>query len=92
MGLNILSVPYTALLRAREEFSKIAIADVVQSIGRLVVVYLLLNIDYDHLITLGALNFLITILYVSFIIYIARFYKECRHSICWDIDIIKKMG
>lgn len=92
MGLNILSVPYTALLRAREEFSKIAIADVVQSIGRLVVVYLLLNIDYDHLIALGALNFLITILYVSCIIYIARYYKECRHSICWDIDVIKKIG
>ena len=34
MALNILSVPYTALLRTREEFSKIAIADVMQSAGR----------------------------------------------------------
>ncbi|MBQ3190978.1 MAG: hypothetical protein IJB61_07050 [Bacteroides sp] len=92
MGLNILSVPYTALLRAKEEFSKIAIADVMQSIGRLIVVYLLLNIDYDHLIILGVLNFLITLLYITFIIYIARYYKECRHSICWDIDIIKNIA
>ncbi len=87
--LNIISVPYTALLRAREEFSKIAIADVMQSVGRLVVVYLLLQIEYDHLITLGLLNFIITILYFIFMVYIARHYKECRNRMCWDNEIIK---
>ncbi len=92
MALNIISVPYTALLRAREEFSKIAIADVLQSVGRLVVVYLLLQINYDHLITLGALNFIITILYFLFMVFVARRYKECRHRICWDKDIIKKIA
>lgn len=92
MALNILSVPYTALLRAREEFSKIAIADVAQSIGRLLVVYLLLQINYDHLITLGALNFVITLSYIVFVVCIARKYKECRHAICWDNDIVKKIA
>ena len=90
--LNILSVPYTALLRTREEFSKIAIADVMQSVGRLVVVYLLLHINYDHLIALGALNFFITLIYIVFIVCIARKYKECRHNICWDRDIIKRIA
>lgn len=90
--LNIISVPYTALLRAREEFSKIAIADVLQSAGRLIVVYLLLQIDYDHLIALGALNFIITILYFIFMVYVARKYKECRHRICWDKEIVKKIA
>lgn len=90
--LNIISVPYTALLRAREEFSKIAIADVLQSAGRLLVVYLLLQIDYDHLIALGALNFVITILYFVFMVYVARKYKECRHRICWDKEIVKKIA
>lgn len=92
MALNILSVPYTALLRTREEFSKIAIADVMQSVGRLVVVYLLLHINYDHLIALGALNFFITLIYIVFIVCIARKYKECRHTICWDRDIIKRIA
>lgn len=92
MALNILSVPYTALLRAREEFSKIAVADVLQSIGRLVVVYILMHISYDHLIALGVLNFIITILYSLFMVFIARRYKECRHRICWDKDIIKKIA
>lgn len=90
--LNIISVPYTALLRAREEFSKIAVADVLQSVGRLVVVYLLLQIDYDHLITLGALNFVITILYFVFMVYVARRYKECRHRICWDKDVVTRIA
>lgn len=90
--LNIISVPYTALLRAREEFSKIAIADVLQSAGRFLVVYLLLQIDYDHLIALGALNFIITILYFIFMVYVARKYKECRHRICWDKEIVKKIA
>lgn len=92
MALNILSVPYTALLRAREEFSKIAVADVMQSVGRLLVVYLLLQINYDHLITLGALNFVITLSYIIFIVCIARKYKECRHAICWDKDIVRKIA
>lgn len=92
MALNILSVPYTALLRAREEFSKIAIADVMQSVGRLIVVYLLLQINYDHLISLGILNFAVTLVYIIFIVCIARKYKECRHTICWDKDIVKQIA
>ena len=92
MALNIISVPYTALLRAREEFSKIAVADVAQSVGRLVVVYLLLHIGYDHLIALGTLNFAVTLGYIIFIICIARKYKECKHAICWDKDIVKKIA
>ncbi len=90
--LNIISVPYTAMLRAREEFSQIAVADVMQSAGRLVVVYLLLQIDYDHLIALGALNFVITILYFVFMVHAARRYKECRHRICWDKDVVKRVA
>lgn len=90
--LNIISVPYTALLRAREEFSNIAVADVLQSVGRLVVVYLLLQISYDHLISLGLLNFCVTILYFIYMVFVARRYKECRHNICWDEAIVKKIA
>ena len=92
LALNILSVPYTALLRAREEFSKIAIADILQSVGRLIVVYLLLKIEYDHLITLGVLNFIITLFYIIFIVCTSRRYKECKHKPCWDKDIVKSIA
>ena len=39
--VDILSVPYAAMLRAREDFDKFAILDVVQAIFRLIILYLL---------------------------------------------------
>lgn len=92
MVLNVISVPYSALLRAREEFSKIAIAEVLQSLGRLVVVLILMRITYDHLIALGCLNLLVTVIYCLAIVIIARRYQECRNRICWDKAIIKDIS
>ncbi len=92
MFLNVVSVPYTALLRAREEFSKIAIAEILQSVGRLIVVLILIHITYDHLIALGCLNLFVTIVYCLAIILIARRYNECRHHICWDNSVIKDIS
>ena len=90
--LNVISVPYSALLRAREEFSQIAIAEVLQSAGRLVVVLILMRVTYDHLIALGCLNLLVTVLYCVAIILLARRYQECRNRICWDKAIIKDIA
>lgn len=92
MLLNVISVPYSALLRAREEFSKIAIAEVLQSFGRLVVVLILMRITYDHLIALGCFNLLVTVTYCLAIVFIARKYQECRNRICWDKSIIKDIS
>lgn len=92
MLLNVISVPYSALLRAREEFSKIAIAEVLQSFGRLVVALILMRITYDHLIALGCFNLLVTVTYCLAIVFIARKYQECRNRICWDKSIIKDIS
>lgn len=92
MVLNVISVPYSALLRAREEFSKIAIAEVLQSLGRLVVVLILMRVTYDHLIALGCLNLFVTVIYCLAIVIIARRYQECRNRICWDKSIIKDIS
>ena len=57
MVLNIVNVPYTALLRAREEFSIIAFADIATAVLRLIVLYLLIKFDYDKLILFAIFNF-----------------------------------
>ena len=57
MVLNIVSVPYAALLRARELFDKIAVVEIVQAVLRLLILYLLTVINYDKLITLSFLGF-----------------------------------
>ena len=65
MALNVVSVPYAALLRARELFDKIAIVEIVQAVLRLVILYLLTVIDYDKLITLSVLGLGVTVYYIG---------------------------
>lgn len=89
--LNILNVPYIALLRAREEFSKMAILDIAQSLLRLGVLYLLVHISYDKLITLSFLNLGITIVYVGSLTLIAYKYKETHNKPIRDKELIKQM-
>lgn len=89
--LNILNVPYSALLRAREEFSKTAALDIIQAFLRLGVLYLLYRIDYDKLIVFSILNFGVTIFYVTSITVLSKKYKETRFQIVRDKTLIKKM-
>ena len=91
MVLNIVNVPYTALLRAREEFSIIAFADIATAVLRLIVLYLLIKFDYDKLILFAIFNFAISLFYVIFLTIKARKYTETHTSICRDKSLIKEM-
>lgn len=91
LALNIISVPYSALLRARELFSKTAKMDVAEAVLRLGVLYLLYNINYDKLITLSCLNFGVTIIYVGGLTYLALKFKETHSRPLVDKVIKKKM-
>lgn len=61
--LGIVTVPPFAYLRAKEEFSKIAILDVVEAFMRLGILYLLYKSPIDKLWTFAFLTFVITVLY-----------------------------
>jgi O-antigen/teichoic acid export membrane protein len=91
LALNIVNVPYAALLRSREMFSKTAIVDVLQSLMRLVVLYLLVHISYDKLITLSGLNLCVTLFYVGSLFYMARKFPEAHHRPIRDKELIRKM-
>lgn len=91
LALNIINVPYAALLRAREEFSKTAIVDIIQAILRLLILYLLCRINYDKLIIFALLNFAISLYYIGTITWLARKYQECRTTICKDRQLMKEM-
>lgn len=91
MVLNIINVPYTALLRAREEFSIIAFADIVTAILRLIILFLLIKFDYDKLILFAILNFAISLSNVLFLLIKAKKYEETHTSICRDKELIKEM-
>lgn len=89
--LNILSVPYAAMLRAREDFTKFASLDIMQAFGNLVVLFLLYIISFDKLITLSLLNFSITLLYISGLVILARQYPETKFRIDRDRKYIREM-
>ena len=88
---NILSVPYSAMLRAKELFSSIATVDIVQAVLRLAILYLLYTINYDKLITLSCLNFVISMFYVVSLVVLAHKEDACHSALCWDKDIISEM-
>lgn len=91
MCFNIINVPYTALLRAREEFSIIAFADIISALLRLLILYLLVTIKYDKLILFALLNFMISLWSVGYLTYKARKYEETHVTICKDKEIIREM-
>lgn len=88
---NIINVPYSALLRAHEDFSKIAIIDIIQAILKLGILFLLLRINYDKIIVLSSLNLLVTLVYLLVITSFAKKYKEAKFQIIRDKAVIKEM-
>lgn len=91
LALNIINVPYSALLRAREEFSKMAIIDIIQAVLRLLILFPLFYATFDKLIIFSILNLFITIYYVGAITFTARKYNECKVQICRDKQLINEM-
>lgn len=89
--LDILNVPYAAMLRAREDFDKFALLDVLQAVARLIVLYCLFVISFDKLISLSMLNLLVTILYVIGVTYLASKYPATKFRIVRDKKLVKEM-
>lgn len=91
LALNIINVPYAALLRARELFDKTAMVEIVQAFLRLGILYLLVIIDYDKLITLSLLGFGVTLYYVGTLYLMARKFPETHSLPIHDNELIKEM-
>lgn len=90
-AISILSVPYAAMLRAREYFDKIALLDIIQAILRLGIIYLLIKIDFDKLVTLSYLNFAVTILYTVGLLVLAFKLEEVHGGPTKDKHIMKEI-
>lgn len=90
--INILSVPFAALLRAYEEFSKIAILDVVQALFKLLILFALYQINYDKLIVLSFLNFAVSLFYVIVIVVLTKkVHRKIHFKLVRDKFLIRKM-
>lgn len=90
LALNIINVPYAALLRAREMFDKTAMVEIVQAFLRLGILYFLIVIDFDKLIVLSVLGFGVTLYYVASLSILARRFDESHSLPIKDNELIKK--
>ena len=91
--LGIVTVPPTAYLRAKEEFSKLAVLDIVEAFCRLGILYLLYVSPIDKLWTLAFLTFVVTVLYNLVIWLMAnRHYREVtRPYVYYEKDLFRQM-
>ncbi len=91
--LGIVTVPAFAYLRAKEEFSKLAIVDIVEAFGRLGILYMLYISPVDKLWTLAFLTFVLTVLY-DLVIWImaGKLYGDvARPYVCFEKALFYKM-
>lgn len=89
--LGIVTVPYPALLRAREMFSQTAMIEIVQAFLRLAVLYLLIVLPFDKLIVLSMLNLVVSVAGILAYVVMARRFDETHSKPIYDKPLIKDM-
>lgn len=91
MVVNIVNVPYSAFLRAREEFSAIAKIEVLQSVLNLLGLILLSSLKIDKLIVYSILIFLLNFIFTTTIRMIAIRSEDAKFQFFIDTTLIKEM-
>ncbi|UTC48240.1 MATE family efflux transporter [Treponema vincentii] len=89
--LGIVTVPYSALLRSRELFSKTALIEVIQAFLRLANLSLLVFLSFDKLIVLAILNFIVSAAGILAFVLLARKFEETHTYPISDKTIIRQM-
>jgi O-antigen/teichoic acid export membrane protein len=89
---TMFTIPYNAVIIARENMKVYAYVSIIEVILKLVAVYLLVLFSYDKLILHAILIFCITTL-ITFIyrIYCIRKYEECKFSFFKDKTLLKEI-
>lgn len=91
--INVLRVPYNAMLISYEKMSVYAILSIVEAILRLLIVYCLLVLDHDKLIEYSILMFAVALLTNAFYMIYCRklFTDSCKYKFEKDKSLFKSM-
>ena len=93
MVLQIMSVPYNAVIIAHERMKAFAYISTIEVSLRLAIVYLLLVFEYDKLIVFAILmalvQFVIRFIYSKYCI---RHFEESKLSLYWNKELFKEIG
>lgn len=90
--ITILTIPYYAAIIAHERMKPFAYISIIETLLKLIIVYLLVVTSIDKLIFYSFLVFLVTFLIrLIYIIYCLINFKETHLNFTWDPRLIKKM-
>lgn len=90
--VNIIHVPYNALIIARERMSIYAYVSIFDAILKLAAVFLLSYMGYDKLITYAFLTFCITLtMQLVYRIYCKKYFIESRYKFVYDKKYFKEL-
>ncbi|MBR5726830.1 MAG: polysaccharide biosynthesis protein [Muribaculaceae bacterium] len=90
--LGITQAPYGASIVSHEKMEVFAYFEIVNSLLRLGIVYLLVLGNFDKLILYGALSVSVSVLIrLAYRIYCIRHFQECRFHWVWKKSILKPL-
>lgn len=90
--LEIVKVPYRALIIAHERMSFFAYVSILEAILKLLAVYTLLVVSVDKLIAYSILIFIVSLITIGFYyFYNKKHYIESTFTVIWDKELVKKM-
>ena len=91
--VNIIQVPYNAVLIAHEKMSVYAYISILEAFLKLGIVYLLVIVPADKLITYGILVFAVQLIIRGiYQVYCRRHYVESKFKLFWDKGLYKQMS
>jgi O-antigen/teichoic acid export membrane protein len=90
--VSIVQIPYNASIIAHERMNIYAYVSIVEIVLKLTVVYLLVVLDYDKLVSYAFFVFFVNLIIISiYRVYCKKQYKECRFRIITDKVLYKPM-
>lgn len=91
--VNIIQVPYNAVLIAHEKMSVYAYISIIEAFLKLAIVYLLSISPFDKLIVYGVLIFAVQLLIrCIYQVYCRRHYEESKFRLFWNKELYQQMS
>lgn len=90
--INIIQVPYNAVIIAHEKMNVYAYISILEVILKLAIAYLLSIVAMDKLIIYAGLVFIVQLfIRIVYQIYCRRNFAECKSKLFWDRNLYKEM-
>ena len=90
--INIISVPYNAVIIAHERMSAFAYISILEAIGKLSIAFLIMASPIDKLIFYAILMCLVALIVrMTYGHYCKKHFSECSYHFSWDKSLLKDM-